>query len=89
MNYTSFVFHDDGTYPNNDLPSVLLKQAIKSTGSIDPGTIEKIFHENNWENSWGNGLYPFHQYHSTAHDAYPVILPFKSFMTLWEFILDG
>ncbi len=69
MNNTSFVFQDDGTYPNNDLPLVLLQQAIKSSGSIDPRTIEKIFHENDWINSWRNGLYPFHHYHSTAHEA--------------------
>ena len=66
---SSFVFQDDGTYPNNVLPLVLLKEAIQSTGDIEPSTVEKIFHENNWVNSWRNGLYPFHHYHSTAHEA--------------------
>jgi uncharacterized protein YjlB len=65
MNTTSFVFHDDGTYPNNSLPLVFMKSA----GATDPSTIEKIFHENNWVNSWRNGLYSFHHYHSTAHEA--------------------
>lgn len=65
MNITSFVFHDDGTYPNNSLPLVF----IKSAGATDPSTIEKIFHENNWVNSWRNGLYSFHHYHSTAHEV--------------------
>jgi uncharacterized protein YjlB len=48
---------------------VLSKQAIQSVGAINPSVIEKIFHENNWVNSWRNGLYPFHHYHSTAHEA--------------------
>lgn len=69
MNKTSYVFKDDGTYPNNILPLVLLKQAIQSTGPISPSTIEKVFHENNWVNPWRNGLFGFHHYHSTAHEA--------------------
>ena len=69
MNSTSFICHDDGTYPNNDLPLVLLKQAIQSTGPISSSTIENVFHENNWVNSWRNGLYSFHHYHSTAHEV--------------------
>lgn len=69
MPNSSFVFRDDGTYPNNVLPLVLLQEAIQASGDIDPSTVEKIFYENNWVNSWRNGLYPFHHYHSTAHEA--------------------
>ncbi|MCW8799768.1 MAG: hypothetical protein OQK71_02455 [Desulfobacter sp.] len=69
MNKISYVFKDDGTYPNNILPLVLLKQAIQSTGPISPFTIENVFHKNNWVNSWRNGLFDFHHYHSTAHEA--------------------
>jgi len=69
MNKISYVFKDDGTYPNNILPLVLLKQAIQSTGPISPSTIENVFHENNWVNSWRNGLFGFHHYHSTAHET--------------------
>nr|WP_320013529.1 hypothetical protein [uncultured Desulfobacter sp.] len=69
MNKTSYVFKDDGTYPNNILPLVFLKQAIQSTGPISPFTIENVFHENKWVNCWRNGLFAFHHYHSTAHEA--------------------
>ncbi len=69
ISFSSFIFHDDGTYPNSDLPLVLLKQAIQPRVDIDPGIIERIFHENNWVNSWRNGLYPYHHYHSTAHET--------------------
>ncbi|NDY72870.1 hypothetical protein DO021_15330 [Desulfobacter hydrogenophilus] len=69
MNKTSYVFKDDGTYPNNILPLVLLKQAIQSMEPISPSTIEKVFHENNWVSSWRNGLFGFHHYHSTAHEV--------------------
>jgi uncharacterized protein YjlB len=66
---TSFVFQDDGTYPNNRLPLVLFKQINSGTPTIDPAIIETLFHGNNWVNSWRNGLYPFHHYHSTAHEV--------------------
>ncbi len=66
---TSFVFQDDGTYPNNRLPLVLLKQVNSAKPNIDPAIIEKILHGNNWVNSWRNGLYSFHHYHSTAHEV--------------------
>ncbi len=65
----SFVCNDDGTYPNNILPCVLLKRAIIPLNSVEPGLIENIFHKNDWINSWRNGLYQVHHFHSTAHEA--------------------
>lgn len=65
----SFIFEDDGTFPNNALPLMLLKKAFNSKPDINPAEIEKVFYANGWINSWRNGLYPFHHYHSTAHEA--------------------
>jgi uncharacterized protein YjlB len=65
----SFIFQDDGTFPNNPLPLLVLKQAFDAAPNINPSEIENVFHSNNWGNSWRNGLYPFHHYHSTAHEA--------------------
>ena len=31
--------------------------------------IEQHFASLNWTNSWKNGIYPFHHYHSTSHEA--------------------
>ena len=61
---------DDGVFPNNaNLPLVLMSQAF------DPGhadllrVIEEAFHSNGWGNSWRNGLFSFHHYHSRAHEV--------------------
>lgn len=70
LKYESFIFKDDGTYPNNaNLPLIVLCQVFEAKPKVHPATIEKIFRENGWVNSWRNGLYSFHHYHSTAHEA--------------------
>lgn len=67
--FQSFVFKDDGTFPNSTLPCVLLKQAVTPLERVTPSLIEATFHQHNWLNSWRNGLYTFHHFHSTAHEA--------------------
>jgi len=68
--FESFIFHDDGVFPNNaNLALIRLIQAFDAWPEVRPATIEKTFRKNGWENSWRNGLYAFHHYHSTAHEA--------------------
>jgi len=31
--------------------------------------VENLFAANNWSNSWQNGVYPLHHYHSTSHEV--------------------
>jgi uncharacterized protein YjlB len=59
-----------GVFPNNDrLPLLVFKGAFQFDTKLDPDLIEKAFAENAWRGSWRNGLYPFHHYHSTAHEV--------------------
>jgi len=61
---------DDGTFPNNEkLPLLVYKNAISIPGKNPAGAIERIFHDNGWGGSWRNGIYPYHHYHSTAHEV--------------------
>ena len=61
---------DDGTFPNNRAhPLILYKKAINFSEGEGAGIIEDIFRGNNWAGSWRNGVYPFHHYHSTAHEV--------------------
>jgi uncharacterized protein YjlB len=61
----SIVLQDDGTFPNNPRPLLLYAGAVPA----DPGTIERLFAANDWPSAWRNGVYPYHHYHSTAHEA--------------------
>ena len=60
---------DDGTFPNNEnLPLIIYKGAIRIEEG-DASAIEKLFSENQWGGCWRNGIYPYHHYHSTAHEV--------------------
>ncbi len=62
-------FKDDGIIPNNRYP-LLLYRGVINLGRTDPAAqVEEQFAANNWTNSWRNGIYPFHHYHSTSHEV--------------------
>lgn len=69
-NVQTRVFADDGTFPNNDLPVVLLRQAFRSdAGSGAAHTVEQVFRTHDWGGTWRNGIFSYHHYHSTAHEV--------------------
>lgn len=60
---------DDGTIPNSNLPLLLYHQSV-SISSRDPANVfEELFEEHGWSDSWRNGIYSYHHYHSTAHEV--------------------
>ncbi|MDQ0219711.1 cupin domain-containing protein [Peribacillus cavernae] len=73
MEYTeveTFYFEDDGSIPNNpDIPVLFYPAALKDKAS----QIENFFNENNWGNSWMNGIFDFHHYHSNTHEVIGVV----------------
>ena len=62
-------FKDDGQIPNSKLPLILYQDAFKQRGTAGASWLEKRFAVNNWANSWRNGIYSFHHYHSTSHEV--------------------
>jgi len=66
----SYLLTDDGTWPNNStLPLLYYPGAFTWSEREDPAEVEQVFHGNHWINSWRNGIYSFHHYHSTAHEV--------------------
>src|SRR5438046_1411080 len=61
-----FSFNDDGVFPNSVLPVLLYRQAFKTEIGDRACAIEQRFAENDWSNSWRNGVYSYAHYHSTT-----------------------
>lgn len=62
-------FKDDGTIPNSRYPLLLYRRAFSAMADEGAAWLEKHFAANNWTNSWRNGVYAFHHYHSTSHEV--------------------
>ena len=62
-------FKDDGTIPNSKYPLIIYHNAFDQRGSDGAAWLEQHFAKNNWSNSWRNGVYPFHHYHSISHEV--------------------
>ncbi|WP_331709824.1 hypothetical protein [Paenibacillus riograndensis] len=66
----AFTFKADKLLPNNPgLPAVLYKRALQE----NPESAEQLFNDNGWRNSWVNGVFSYHHYHSNAHEVLGVM----------------
>ncbi|MDQ6755962.1 MAG: cupin [Bacteroidota bacterium] len=63
------ILKDDGTFPNSKLFVLIYKAAIVLPHQHAAKIVEDIFKKNNWTNSWRNGIYDYHHYHSITHEV--------------------
>ncbi len=65
----TYRFADDGIVPNNPaLPLIVYRAALAHSGDR-ASACEALFARNGWPDSWRNGIYGHHHYHSTAHEV--------------------
>ncbi|MBC6612870.1 cupin domain-containing protein [Hymenobacter sp. BT507] len=62
-------FQDDGKIPNSRFPVLVYRNAFPARGAAGAAWLEQRFAEQNWTNSWRNGVYAYHHYHSTSHEV--------------------
>lgn len=66
----SLPLDENKTIPNNGrLPVMIYKNVFLFDDSDPAALIERFFSGNNWGGSWRNGIFPYHHYHTTAHEA--------------------
>lgn len=61
---------DDGGIPNSRLP-VLVYHDVEA--ARDTRRCSELFARNGWRGSWVNGIFPFHHFHSNAHEVLGVV----------------
>jgi len=71
-NVQQLYFHDDGATPNSNLP-VLHYHLVPKVGSDPAAAFEALFSQNHWAPLWRAGIFDYHHYHSTAHEALAVV----------------
>jgi uncharacterized protein YjlB len=65
---------ENGWVPNNPhLPVILYEEALENRENIEPLEMETLFEQNAWHPRWRGGIYPYHHYHTTAHEALGIV----------------
>lgn len=65
----TIILVDDGIFPNSDLPVLLYRKAVHVPLLFPARCFKRLFRSNNWTNTWTNGIFTFHHYHSNTHEV--------------------
>ena len=68
-NVSSHLLAENGRFPNNAALPLLIVPDAFAENRVTPEGFEQLFTAHRWPAAWRNGLYDFHHYHSTAHEA--------------------
>ena len=67
----TFALDDDGTFPNN-AALVVYRHAL-DVEVRRMVAVERLIRAHHWGDTWRNGVYRYHHYHSTAHEVLAVV----------------
>ena len=70
MDPASLRFDDDGVIPNSRLPALIYDDVPQACAAAD---CEALFARHGWLGAWRDGIYPFHHFHSTAHEVLGIV----------------
>lgn len=62
-------FPGDGTIPNNAALALIVYRGAFASAPDIAAACETRFAANRWGDGWRDGIYDYHHYHSTAHEA--------------------
>ena len=58
--------------PNNRTLPVVVQHDVAEIVE-DPAGCERLFRSHGWGGTWRNGIFPFHHFHSNAHEALGIV----------------
>lgn len=67
MTPETHTFEDDGGIPNSPLPVLVYQGAVDRDAGA--AAHEDLFADHGWLGAWRDGIFPFHHFHSTAHEV--------------------
>jgi uncharacterized protein YjlB len=72
----NYVLKRNKNFPNSKLPVLIYRKAITLPEQKNAAAIiaQKTFIHNGWSNSWRNGIYNFHHYHSNTHECMAICM---------------
>jgi uncharacterized protein YjlB len=65
----TYYFKDNDNIPNSVMPLVIYQNVFKERGESGAKWLENHFKKCGWYNSWRNGVFPYHHYHSITHEV--------------------
>jgi uncharacterized protein YjlB len=63
---------DSEGIPNNPTLPVLIHHGVEEIVG-DLVACERLFQSHGWAGNWRNGIFPFHHFHSNAHEALGIV----------------
>jgi hypothetical protein len=69
MTIETLLLKPQGWVPNNACLPVLIYRRVFDASSDPAARFEALFGGNGWPARWRDGIYDYHHYHSTAHEA--------------------
>jgi uncharacterized protein YjlB len=66
---TTHLLHPSGDFPNNIWPLIVYHGAVASSGEDPAPRFEELFQKHGWTDTWRNGIYNYHHYHSSSHEV--------------------
>jgi uncharacterized protein YjlB len=75
-----YVLKPNKGFPNNKLPVLIYRNAIQLPEQKNRAAniAQKLFIRNGWSNSWRDGIYDFHHFHSNVHECMAVCIGFAN-----------
>lgn len=70
----TYRFTAGGGVPNNPrLPLLVYRGVLETEGNDPAARCEQLFTRHHWPAAWRNGVYDYHHFHTTAHEALGIV----------------